>query len=40
MLFQNNEMAAMLVVQTSPLGVSYVKNYFVPICLHRCWTRA
>ena len=39
---QNNEMAAMLVSQTSPLGVelfSYANAFisFAPINLHRCW---
>ena len=38
---QNNETAAMLVYQTSPVGVelfSYVNAFFhVPINLHRCW---
>ena len=39
---QNNETAAMLVAQTSPLGVelfSYAKLSFVPINLHICWPR-
>ena len=45
LVFQNNETVAMLVYQTSPVGVetfSYVntKKHFVPINLHTCscWT--
>ena len=37
---QNNETAAMLVSQTSPVGVELLLMQtlsFVPINLHRCW---
>ena len=36
---QNNEAAAMLVSQTSPVGVELLMQTFsfVPINLHRCW---
>ena len=33
---QNNEMAAMLVFQTSPVGLMQTL-YFVPINLHKSW---
>ena len=39
---QNNETAAMLLSQTIPLGVelfTYANVFFVPINLHRCWSR-
>ena len=39
---QNNETAAMMVSQTNPVGVelfSYANASFVPINLHRCWSR-
>ena len=39
---QNNETAAMLESQTSPVGVelfSYINAFFVPVNLHRCWPR-
>ena len=43
LVFQYNETVAMLVYQTSPVGVElfcYVnaKKHFVPINLHSCWT--
>ena len=42
LLFQNNETVAILVYQTSPVGVelfSYAKALFVPRNLHRCLNR-
>ena len=43
LVFQNNEMVAMLVSQTNPVGVLnsfFMKTLsFVPIKLHRCWPR-
>ena len=42
LLFQSNETAAMLVFQTSPVGVglfSYINALFVPINLHNRWHR-
>ena len=41
-VFQNNETAAMLVLQTSPVGVdlfSHVNASYVPINVHRYWPR-
>ena len=42
MVSQNNDTAAMLVSQTSPVGVelfSYANVSFFPINLHRRWPR-
>ena len=42
LVFQNNDMAAILVLQTNPLGVGLFlskKISFVPINLHRRWPR-
>ena len=42
LLSQNNETAAMLVCQISPVGVellSYANAFFCSIHLHRCWPR-
>ena len=40
LIFQNNEMRAMLVYQTNPARVQLFScvNTFVPINLHGCWT--
>ena len=40
--FQNNEMGAMLVFQTNPVGVelfSYINALFAPVNLHNRWHR-